>query len=50
MTSDAIEAELAAMANDPDIQCELRQIEAEFSHTEMDGVDQCVTCCECDAS
>lgn len=30
--------ELAAMAADPAIQRELRQIEAEFSGTEMDGL------------
>jgi len=30
--------QLAAMASDPDIQRELRQIEAEFAHTETDGL------------
>ncbi|HEX5084230.1 MAG TPA: hypothetical protein VFY40_19470 [Blastocatellia bacterium] len=34
----SIEDQLAAMAADPDIQRELRQIEAEFSVTEMDGL------------
>jgi hypothetical protein len=34
----SIEEQLAAMAADPDIQRELRQIEAEFSGTEMDGL------------
>jgi uncharacterized protein YPO0396 len=32
--------ELAAMAADPAIQHELRQIEAEFSETEMDGLPE----------
>jgi hypothetical protein len=32
--------ELAAMAADPSIQRELRQIEAEFSGTEMDGLPE----------
>jgi hypothetical protein len=35
----ALEAELDAMAADPDIQRELRQIEAEFAGTEMDGME-----------
>lgn len=34
----SIEDQLAAMAADPEIQRELRQIEAEFSGTEMDGL------------
>lgn len=33
-----LDDELAAMAADPAIQRELRQIEAEFSGTEMDGL------------
>jgi hypothetical protein len=33
------EGDLAAMANDPAIRRELRQIEAEFSGTEADGLD-----------
>lgn len=33
------EDDLAAMAADPAIQHELRQIEAEFAVTEMDGLD-----------
>jgi hypothetical protein len=35
----ALEAELDAMAADPDIQRELRQIEAEFAGTDMDGME-----------
>jgi hypothetical protein len=31
--------QLAAMANDPDIQRELQQIESEFAGTEVDGLD-----------
>ena len=31
------ESQLAAMAADPAIQQEIRQIDAEFSRTEMDG-------------
>jgi hypothetical protein len=34
----SVENQLAAMAADPDIQRELRQIEAEFAGTEMDGL------------
>lgn len=34
----SIDDQLAAMAADPDIQRELRQIEAEFSGTELDGL------------
>ena len=34
-----IESDLAAMANDPDIQRELRQIEHEFAPTDLDGLD-----------
>ena len=33
------EADLAAMANDPQIQQELRAIEAEFAVTEQDGLE-----------
>jgi hypothetical protein len=33
-----IEAELDAMAADPDIQREIKQINAEFAGTEMDGL------------
>jgi hypothetical protein len=32
------ESQLAAMASDPDIQRELREIEAEFEGTEFDGL------------
>jgi len=35
-----IQAQLAAMANDPDIQREMAQIASEFSTTELDGLDQ----------
>jgi len=35
-----IQAQLAAMAADPDIRREIDQIEAEFSVTESDGLDQ----------
>ncbi|MEM7114777.1 MAG: hypothetical protein AAF614_20240 [Chloroflexota bacterium] len=31
--------DLAAMANDPEIQNELRSIEAEFAYAEADGLD-----------
>ena len=34
------EADLAAMAADPAIQHELQQIDAEFTKTEMDGLDR----------
>ncbi len=34
------ESDLSAMANDPAIQRELRQIEAEFAPTEFDGLDE----------
>ncbi len=34
------ESDLTAMANDPDIQQELRQIETEFVTTESDGLDR----------
>ncbi len=33
-----IESDLAAMASDPDIQRELRQIEHEFAGTDLDGL------------
>jgi hypothetical protein len=33
------ESDLTAMAQDPDIQRELRQIEAEFAVAEADGLD-----------
>ena len=33
------DAQLALMANDPEIQNELRNIEQEFSHTEADGLE-----------
>ncbi len=36
----AIEAELAEMANDPDIQRELAAIELEFGATSMDGLKE----------
>lgn len=32
-------SQLAGMANDPDIQRELRQIEAEFAVADLDGLD-----------
>ena len=35
----ALESHLAAMASDPDIQRELRQIEAEFADTDPDGLE-----------
>ena len=35
-----IQAQLEAMADDPEIQRELKQIAAEFSSTEADGLDQ----------
>jgi hypothetical protein len=35
-----IQAQLSAMANDTQIQNELRQIAAEFSTTERDGLDE----------
>ena len=35
-----IQAQLAAMANDPDIQREIAQIASEFSVTEFDGLDE----------
>ena len=34
----SVESQLAAMASDPDIQRELRQIETEFAGTEADGL------------
>ena len=33
------ETDLIAMANDPEIQREIREIEAEFAGTEMDGLE-----------
>ena len=33
------ESELVAMAADPAIQNEIQAIDAEFAHTEMDGLD-----------
>ena len=38
-----IEDQLAAMAADPDIQREIRQIEAEFAGTETDGLKRRVS-------
>ncbi len=35
---DFFDAQLAAMANDPEIQAELRQIDEEFAITEADGL------------
>lgn len=35
----SLDDDLAAMAVDPDIQRELRQIEAEFAETESDGLN-----------
>lgn len=37
--SPAAENQLAAMAQDPQVQRELRRIEAEFAGTETDGLD-----------
>ena len=37
--NDGVDAELAAMAADPDIQRELRAIEEEFRVTEADGLE-----------
>jgi len=34
------ERQLAEMANDPDIQRELKEIEEDFRHTELDGLEQ----------
>ncbi|MHB8627079.1 MAG: hypothetical protein ACYDBJ_06920 [Aggregatilineales bacterium] len=34
----SIEGQIAAMAADPDIQREIRQIQAEFASTDMDGL------------
>ena len=34
-----LEGQLAAMASDPDIQRELRQIESDFAGTDLDGLD-----------
>ena len=34
-----LESQLAAMASDPDIQRELRQIESDFAGTDLDGLD-----------
>jgi len=36
---DDMDRELAAMAVDPDIQAELREIEREFSHADSDGLE-----------
>lgn len=36
----SLENQLAAMAHDPDIQRELREIEMEFAGTEADGLDR----------
>lgn len=35
---DFFDAQIAAMANDPEIQAELRQINEEFAITEVDGL------------
>jgi hypothetical protein len=35
-----IQAQLTAMANDPDIQREIAQIDTEFSSTEFDGLNE----------
>jgi hypothetical protein len=37
-TRASLESQITAMAHDPDIQRELRQIEAEFADTEADGL------------
>ncbi len=34
------DSDLAAMAADPAIQNEIQNIDAEFAHTEMDGLDR----------
>lgn len=34
-----IQAQLVAMADDPDIRREIREIEAEFAETEFDGLE-----------
>ena len=34
------ERQLAEMAKDPDIQRELKEIEEDFRHTELDGLEQ----------
>lgn len=34
------ERQLGEMANDPDIQRELKEIEEDFRHTELDGLEQ----------
>jgi hypothetical protein len=36
----AWEADLAAMAADPEVQCELNHINAEFAATEADGLER----------
>ena len=33
------ERQLAEMANDPDIQSELKEVEEDFCHTELDGLE-----------
>lgn len=33
------ERQIAEMANDPDIQRELKEIEEDFRHTELDGLE-----------
>ena len=38
-TQHAFEAQLVAMATDPDIQREIHQIDEEFAETESDGLD-----------
>ena len=37
-----IQAQLVAMANDPDIQREIQEMNAEFSVTELDGLEDYV--------
>ncbi len=39
-TPEVLESDLAAMASDPAIQRELRQIAAEFAVTDADGLDR----------
>jgi hypothetical protein len=34
-----LDEQLTLMANDPEIQCELRNIEQEFSHADADGLE-----------
>ena len=40
VAQNALDAQLTAMASDPEIQNELRAIAEEFAHTEADGLEQ----------